>query len=293
MPNLKDLKIRIDSVKSTRKITKAMQMVAAAKLRKAQEQAERGRPYAEKMRAIVSNLASSVKNITLDNKYLGDGGDSKKFLLIIATAERGLCGGFNSSIVKLAKTRIAELESQNKEIKILTIGKKGREQLNREFESLFIGHVDLSNEKNITIETARKISTDLISRFEDGEYEVAEIFYNKFASVISQIPQSSQLIPIKFKSDELTNDDNISNFVYEPDEQEIIEDLLPKAISTKVFTALLENGASEQGARMSAMDNATRNAGEMIDKLTIQFNRSRQAAITNELIEIISGAEAL
>ena len=151
MPNLKDLKIRIDSVKSTRKITKAMQMVAAAKLRKAQEQAERGRPYAEKMRAIVSNLASSVKNTTLDNKYLGDGGDSKKFLLIIATAERGLCGGFNSSIVKLAKTRIAELTSQNKEIKILTIGKKGREQLNREFDSLFIGHVDLSNEKNITV----------------------------------------------------------------------------------------------------------------------------------------------
>ena len=162
MPSLKDLKIRIDSVKSTRKITKAMQMVAAAKLRKAQESAERGRPYAEKMRAIVSNLASSTKNVASENKFLGDGGDSKKFLLIIATAERGLCGGFNSSIVKLAKSRIAELTSQNKEIKILTIGKKGREQLNREFESLFVGHFDLSEEKVITIETARKISTDLI-----------------------------------------------------------------------------------------------------------------------------------
>ena len=294
MPNLKDLKIRIDSVKSTRKITKAMQMVAAAKLRKAQEQAERGRPYAEKMRAIVSNLASSVKSITSDNKYLGGGGDSKKFLLIIATAERGLCGGFNSSIVKLAKTRIAELKSQNKEIKILTIGKKGREQLNREFDSLFIGHVDLSNEKNITIETARKISIDLISRFDNGEYEVAEIFYNKFASVISQIPSSFQLLPVSFNEKE-ADTGNVSNvsFNFEPDEDEILNEIIPKSIATSIFSVLQENAASEQGSRMAAMDNATRNAGEMIDKLTIDFNRSRQAAITNELIEIISGAEAL
>ncbi len=291
MPNLKDLKIRIDSVKSTRKITKAMQMVAAAKLRKAQEQAERGRPYAEKMRAIVSNLASSVKNITLDNKYLGGGGDSKKFLLIIATAERGLCGGFNSSIVKLAKTRIAELKSQNKEIKILTIGKKGREQLNREFDSMFIGHVDLSNEKNITIETARKISIDLISRFDNDEYEVAEIFYNKFASVISQIPSSFQLLPVSFNEKE-ADTGNVS-FNFEPDEDEILNEIIPKSIATSIFSVLQENAASEQGSRMAAMDNATRNAGEMIDKLTIDFNRSRQAAITNELIEIISGAEAL
>ena len=291
MPNLKDLKIRIDSVKSTRKITKAMQMVAAAKLRKAQEQAERGRPYAEKMRTIVSNLASSVKNITVDNKYLGDGGDSKKFLLIIATAERGLCGGFNSSIVKLAKTRIAELKSQNKEIKILTIGKKGREQLNREFDSLFIGHVDLSNEKNITIETARKISIDLISRFDNDEYEVAEIFYNKFASVISQIPSSFQLLPVSFNEKE-ADTGNVS-FNFEPDEDEILNEIIPKSIATSIFSVLQENAASEQGSRMAAMDNATRNAGEMIDKLTIDFNRSRQAAITNELIEIISGAEAL
>ena len=291
MPNLKDLKIRIDSVKSTRKITKAMQMVAAAKLRKAQEQAERGRPYAEKMRAIVSNLASSVKNINLDNKYLGDGGDRKKFLLIIATAERGLCGGFNSSIVKLAKTRIAELKSQNKEIKILTIGKKGREQLNREFDSMFIGHVDLSNEKHITIETARKISIDLISRFDNDEYEVAEIFYNKFASVISQIPSSFQLLPVSFNEKE-ADTGNVS-FNFEPDEDEILNEIIPKSIATSIFSVLQENAASEQGSRMAAMDNATRNAGEMIDKLTIDFNRSRQAAITNELIEIISGAEAL
>ena len=291
MPSLKDLKIRIDSVKSTRKITKAMQMVAAAKLRKAQEAAERGRPYAEKMRAIVSNLASNVRNISNDNKLLGDGRDSKKFLLIVATAERGLCGGFNSSIVKVAKSRIAELTSQNKEINILTIGKKGREQLNREFESLFVGHVDLSNEKNITIDTARKISTDLISRFENREYEVAEIFYNKFASVISQIPSSYRLLPVSFNEKEADNN-NIS-FNFEPDEDEILKEVIPQSIATSIFSVLQENAASEQGSRMAAMDNATRNAGEMIDKLTIDFNRSRQAAITNELIEIISGAEAL
>ena len=291
MPSLKDLKIRIDSVKSTRKITKAMQMVAAAKLRKAQEAAERGRPYAEKMRSIVSNLASSVENIAKDNKFLGDGSDSDKYLLIVATAERGLCGGFNSSIVKLAKSRIAELVSQNKEIKILTIGKKGREQLNREFESLFIGHVDLSNEKNITIDTARKISTDIIARFEDGEFEVAEIFYNKFASVISQIPSSYKLLPVAFNEKE-ADASNVS-FNFEPDEDEILNEIIPKSVATSIFSVLQENAASEQGSRMAAMDNATRNAGEMIDRLTIDFNRSRQAAITNELIEIISGAEAL
>ncbi len=291
MPSLKDLKIRIDSVKSTRKITKAMQMVAAAKLRKAQEAAERGRPYAEKMRSIVSNLASSVKNIAEDNKFLRDGRDSDKYLLIVATAERGLCGGFNSSIVKLAKSRIAELVSQNKEIKILTIGKKGREQLNREFESLFIGHVDLSNEKNITVDTARKISTDIIARFEDGEFEVAEIFYNKFASVISQIPSSYKLLPVAFNEKE-ADASNVS-FNFEPDEDEILNEIIPKSVATSIFSVLQENAASEQGSRMAAMDNATRNAGEMIDKLTIDFNRSRQAAITNELIEIISGAEAL
>ena len=204
-----------------------------------------------------------------------------------------MCGAFNSSIVRLAKNHINHLISDGNYIKILTIGKKGREQLKRDFGDYMIEHVDLSEIKKISYDNASNISDNIISKFFDNEFDIATIFYNQFESVISQIPQSSQLIPIKFKSDEPTNDDNISNFVYEPDEQEIIEDLLPKAISTKVFTALLENGASEQGARMSAMDNATRNAGEMIDKLTIQFNRSRQAAITNELIEIISGAEAL
>ena len=292
MPNLKDLKNRIESVKSTRKITKAMQMVAAAKLRKAQEAAEQARPYAEKMSIVIEKLAFST-NASSNSPLLVGNGKDKTHLIIVATSERGLCGAFNSSIVRLAKNHINHLISDGNHIKILTIGKKGREQLKRDFGDYMIEHVDLSEIKKISYDNASNISDNIISKFFDNEFDIATIFYNQFESVISQIPQSSQLIPIKFKSYELTNDDNISNFVYEPDEQEIIEDLLPKAISTKVFTALLENGASEQGARMSAMDNATRNAGEMIDKLTIQFNRSRQAAITNELIEIISGAEAL
>lgn len=292
MPNLKDLKNRIESVKSTRKITKAMQMVAAAKLRKAQEAAEQARPYAEKMSIVIEKLAFST-NASSNSPLLVGNGKDKTHLIIVATSERGLCGAFNSSIVRLAKNHINHLISDGNNIKILTIGKKGREQLKRDFGDYMIEHVDLSEIKKISYDNASNISDNIISKFFDNEFDIATIFYNQFESVISQIPQSSQLIPIKFKSDELTNDDNILNFVYEPDEQEIIEDLLPKAISTKVFTALLENGASEQGARMSAMDNATRNAGEMIDKLTIQFNRSRQAAITNELIEIISGAEAL
>ena len=292
MPNLKDLKNRIESVKSTRKITKAMQMVAAAKLRKAQEAAEQARPYAEKMSIVIEKLAFST-NASSNSPLLVGNGKDKTHLIIVATSERGLCGAFNSSIVRLAKNHINHLISDGNNIKILTIGKKGREQLKRDFGEYMIEHVDLSEIKKVSYDNASNISDNIISKFFDNEFDIATIFYNQFESVISQIPKSSQLIPIKFKSDELTNDDKISNFVYEPDEQEIIEDLLPKAISTKVFTALLENGASEQGARMSAMDNATRNAGEMIDKLTIQFNRSRQAAITNELIEIISGAEAL
>ena len=292
MPNLKDLKNRIESVKSTRKITKAMQMVAAAKLRKAQEAAEQARPYAEKMSLVIKKLTSST-NASSNSPLLVGNGNHKTHLIVISTSERGLCGGFNSSIVRLAKSHIKELLSNGSQIKILTIGKKGREQLKREFGEHMIDHVDLSEVKKISYENASTISNNVISKFLKDEFDVATIFYNQFESIISQIPQASQLIPIKVKSDEPANDDNSSNFVYEPDEQEIIEDLLPKAISTKVFTALLENGASEQGARMSAMDNATRNAGEMIDKLTIQYNRSRQAAITNELIEIISGAEAL
>lgn len=292
MPNLKDLKNRIESVKSTRKITKAMQMVAAAKLRKAQEAAEQARPYAEKMSVVIERLASST-NTSSSSPLLVGNGKHKTHLIIVATSERGLCGAFNSSIVRLAKNHINQLLSDGNQIKILTIGKKGREQLKRDFGNYMIHHVDLSEVKTISYDNASDICDNIILKFLEDEFDIAKIFYNQFESVLSQTPQASQLIPIEVKSDEFTGDTNISNFVYEPDEQEIIEDLLPKAISTKIFTALLENGASEQGARMSAMDNATRNAGEMIDKLTIQYNRSRQAAITNELIEIISGAEAL
>ena len=294
MPNLKDLKIRIESVKSTRKITKAMQMVAAAKFRKAQEAAEQARPYAERMAKVLDKL--TMKNIdkSAGSPLLVGNGRSEKFLVIVATSERGLCGGFNSSIVKLAKSQINNLLSEGKGVEILTIGKKGREQLKREFGGLMKDHVDLSNIKKMAYQDASAIAESIIEKFSKNEFDIAMIFYNEFESVISQIPKAHQLIPVESKGeDTLTYKNNDLTYVYEPDEQEIIEDLLPKAIATQVFTALLENGASEQGARMSAMDNATRNAGEMIDKLTIQFNRSRQAAITNELIEIISGAEAL
>jgi len=292
MPNLKDLKIRIDSVKSTRKITKAMQMVAAAKLKKAQEAAERGRPYAEKMRSIVINLADTTReNNSGTNKFLINSEGSNKFLIIVATAERGLCGGFNSSIVKRARLRISELLKKNKTITILTIGKKGREQLKRDFGNLFVGHVDLSAEKSLTFEVAKKIAGDIISKFEVDDFDIAEIFYNRFESVISQVPSSFQILPVELSKGENVNGN--TNFDFEPDEEEILNDLIPKSIATSIFSVLQENAASEQGSRMAAMDNATRNAGEMIDKLTIDYNRSRQAAITNELIEIISGAEAL
>jgi len=290
MPNLKDLKTRIDSVKSTRKITKAMQMVAAAKLRRAQEAAEAGRPYADRMNAVMANLAGSASGADNAPKLLSGSGESQIHLLVVATAERGLCGGFNSSIAKLARAKAEELIAAGKTVKILTIGKKGREQLKRDLGDKMVDHVDLSEVKNMGYSHASQIASDIVSRFNSGEFDVATIFYNKFQSVMSQIPTELQLIPAKF---ELEEGQDTSFYEYEPGEVEVLADLLPRALSTQVFTALLENGASEQGARMSAMDNATRNAGDMIDKLTIVYNRSRQAAITNELIEIISGAEAL
>ena len=290
MPSLKDLKNRIDSVTSTRKITKAMQMVAAAKLRRAQESAESARPYADQMGAVMSNLASGVRDSESAPKMLSGTGKSDTHLLIIATAERGLCGGFNSSIVRLARNHIIELQSAGKSIKIITVGKKGREQIKREFSDLMIDHVDLSEVKRLGYGNAKAISEAVLARFNSEEFHICTIFYNEFKSVISQIPTALQLIPAVFDSSE----DNENLFYeYEPDETEILAELLPRAMATQIFTALLENGASEQGARMSAMDNATRNAGDMIDKLTIEYNRSRQAVITNELIEIISGAEAL
>jgi F-type H+-transporting ATPase subunit gamma len=277
MPSLKDLKNRISSVKSTRKITKAMQMVAAAKLRRAQEAAEMARPYAEKMEAVIGGLAASVGDSETAPKLLAGTGREDVHLLVVMTAERGLCGGFNSSIVRLARQRIDTLKAQGKTVKILTVGKKGREQLKRDHASLFVGHVDLSAAKRIGYANAAEIAKDVLDRFDAGEFDVATIFFNRFQSVISQVPTATQIIPAQFDAPE----------------EAVLEDLLPRGVATQIFTALLENAASEQGARMSAMDNATRNAGDMIDKLTIQYNRSRQAVITNELIEIISGAEAL
>ncbi|MDG2097866.1 MAG: F0F1 ATP synthase subunit gamma [Paracoccaceae bacterium] len=290
MPSLKDLKNRIDSVTSTRKITKAMQMVAAAKLRRAQDAAESARPYADRMSAVMGNLASGAGKSDSAPKLISGTGRSDVHLLIVATAERGLCGGFNSSIVRLAKSHIEKLQSVGSKVKIITVGKKGREQLKREFSELIINHVDLSDVKRISYNNAKSISDDIVGRFEANEFDVCTIFYNEFKSVISQIPTALQLIPAVFEE---TEDVGGDFYDYEPDENEILTELLPRAMTTNIFTALLENGASEQGARMSAMDNATRNAGDMIDKLTIEYNRSRQAVITNELIEIISGAEAL
>ncbi|MBC7139068.1 MAG: F0F1 ATP synthase subunit gamma [Defluviimonas sp.] len=289
MPSLKDLKNRIESVKSTRKITKAMQMVAAAKLRRAQEAAEAARPYAERMTAVVSGLAASVAGSEGAPRLLAGTGADRVHLLVVMTSERGLCGGFNTVIVRLARARITELLAAGKTVKILTVGKKGREQLKRDYGQYFVGHVDLSEVKRIGYDTAQGIARDILARFAATEFDVATIFYNRFQSVISQIPTAQQIIPAVFDSGAEAS----TLYDYEPSEEGILADLLPRSVATQIFTALLENAASEQGARMSAMDNATRNAGDMINKLTIVYNRSRQAAITKELIEIISGAEAL
>ncbi|MDJ1017222.1 MAG: F0F1 ATP synthase subunit gamma [Paracoccaceae bacterium] len=292
MPNLKDLKNRINSVKSTRKITQAMQMVAAAKLRRAEEAASAARPYAERFNAVMGELAASVGDGDGAPKLLAGTGSDQVQLLIVMTAERGLCGGFNSSIVKLAKAHAERLQGSGKTVKILTVGKKGREQLRREWEDNLIGHVDLSDVKKLGYGNAQSIAEDVLARFDAEEFDVATIFFSEFESVISQIPKAVQIVPASFEADDA--DSGGSTFhEYEPSEEEILADLLPRGVATQLFSALLENAASEQGARMSAMDNATRNAGEMIEKLTIEFNRTRQAVITNELIEIISGAEAL
>ncbi len=292
MPNLKDLKNRINSVTSTRKITQAMQMVAAAKLRRAEEAAEQARPYTERFNAVMSELAASVGDSDSAPKLLSGTGEDKVHLLVVMTAERGLCGGFNSSIVKLARYRANQLVKDGKEVKILTVGKKGREQIRRDFGDHLVGHVDLTEVKRIGYGDAQGIAEDVLGRFDAGEFDVATIFYSEFESVISQKPTEQQIIPAQFDAGD-DSDSVATVYDYEPDENEILADLLPRGVATQIFAALLENAASEQGARMSAMDNATRNAGEMIDRLTIEFNRTRQAVITNELIEIISGAEAL
>jgi F-type H+-transporting ATPase subunit gamma len=288
MPSLKALKNRIASVKNTRKITKAMQMVAAAKLRRAQEAAEAARPYAERMTAVVAGLAAGQAGSDAAPRLLSGTGRDQVHLLVVMTAERGLCGGFNSSIARLAKARAAELLAKGKTVKVLTVGKKGREQMKRDHAERFVGHVDLSDVKRVGYGEAQRIARDVLTRYDAGEFDVATIFYNRFQSVISQVPTAQQIIPAAF---EVKGESPL--YDYEPSEEAILADLLPRGVATQVFSALLENGASEQGARMSAMDNATRNAGQMINRLTIQYNRSRQAAITKELIEIISGAEAL
>ena len=291
MPNLKDLKNRIASVKSTRKITKAMQMVAAAKLRRAQEAAEQSRPYTERFNAVMAGLAASVGGSDSAPKLLSGTGKDDVHLLVVMTSERGLCGGFNTNIAKKARGHAESLLAAGKTVKILTVGKKGRDSMKRDFGQYYVGHVDLSDVKRLGYVNAQDIASDVLSRFDASEFDVATLFYAKFQNVVTQIPTAQQIIPAAFEQEE--GAEAATLYDYEPSEEAILADLLPRAVATAIFSALLENAASEQGSRMSAMDNATRNAGDMIDKLTIQYNRSRQAVITNELIEIISGAEAL
>ena len=291
MASLDDLKKRISSVKSTQKITKAMKMVAAAKLRRAQESAERGRPYSEKMNNIILNLSSGVSDKENAPKLLSGTGDDKVHLCVVLTADRGLCGGFNSNIIKKAKSYFQKILNEGKTLKIITVGSKGYDQLKRQYNDKIVNKISFKESKNINFFDAEKVSKIIIESFQKNEFDVCTIFYNKFKNVITQIPQAQQIIPLK--SSETGNDNEKDNYEFEPEEDEILGNLLPKNISTQIFKAMLENSASEQGSRMSAMDNATRNAGEMVDKLTIQYNRSRQAAITKELIEIISGAESL
>ncbi len=290
MASLDDLKKRITSVKSTQKITKAMKMVAAAKLKRAQESAERGRPYSEKMNNVILNLSNGISDKENAPKLLSGTGTDKIHLCVIMTSDRGLCGGFNANIIKKAKSFFTKLIQEGKEIKIITVGSKGNDQLKRAYGDKIIENISFKNSKNANYFDAEKVGKTIIERFEKSEFDVCTIFYNQFKNVITQIPQSQQVIPLNNKDDEKKSEDN---YEFEPDEDEILNNLLPKNISTQIFKAMLENSASEQGARMSAMDNATRNAGEMVDKLTIEYNRSRQAAITKELIEIISGAESL
>jgi F-type H+-transporting ATPase subunit gamma len=270
-----------------------MQMVAAAKLRRAQDAAEMARPYTERFNAVMGALASSVGDSDSAPKLLSGTGKDDVHLLVVLTAERGLCGGFNANIAKLAKQKATELKAKGKTVKILTVGKKGRDALKRDFGNLSVGHIDMSDVKRIGYADAQGIAKDILGRFDAGEFDVATIFYAKFVNVVSQTPTAQQVIPAAFDAPEQGTAEASTLYDYEPDEEAILADLLPRGVATQIFAALLENGASEQGARMSAMDNATRNAGEMIDKLTIEYNRSRQAVITNELIEIISGAEAL
>ncbi len=291
MASLDDLKKRIASVKSTQKITKAMKMVAAAKLKRAQESAERGRPYSEKMNNVILNLSGGISDKENAPKLLSGTGSDEVHLCVVMTSDRGLCGGFNANIIKKAKAYFVKILQEGKKLKIITVGSKGNDQLKRAYGDKIIDNISFKNSKNTNYFDAEKVGKLIIEKFEKEEFDVCKIFFNQFKNVITQIPQAQQIIPLNNENEENKLSDE--SYEFEPDEDEILSNLLPKNISTQIFKAMLENSASEQGARMSAMDNATRNAGEMVDKLTIEYNRSRQAAITKELNEIISGAESL
>ena len=292
MPSLDDLKKRIKSVKSTQKITKAMKMVAAAKLRKAQESAEKGRPYSKKMQNIILNLTQSINDRENAPKLLVGTGKDQKYLCVVLTADRGLCGGFNSNICKLAKIKFREILNKGKELKIISVGSKGLDQIRRDYGKYIIKKFSFKEKKQITFNEAEIIGKEIVNLFDQSEFDKCILFYNNFKNVITQTPQAQQIIPVENESVGTVEKNSLS-YEFEPEEDEILENLLPKNISTQVFKAFLENAASEQGSRMTAMDNATRNAGDLVDKLTINYNRSRQASITKELIEIISGAESL
>ena len=295
MPSLKDLRMRIDSVKSTQKITSAMKMVAAAKLRRAQEQAEAARPYAERMERMLGSLASSMASTEGASPLLAGTGKQDTHLLVIMTSDRGLCGAFNSSIVREARKMISELQADGKDVKILCVGRKGWAQLRRDYASVIVDLIEDVGRQRLSFDDAQGVANRVLEMFEAGEFDVCTLVYNTFQSAISQIVTRQQLIPFAVDEAEAAVDEESAAVVYdyEPDETEILDVLLPRNMSVQVFRSLLENNASEHGARMSAMDNATRNAGEMIDSLTLNYNRTRQAFITKELIEIISGAEAV
>jgi len=291
MPSLDDLRKRIVSVKSTQKITKAMKMVAAAKLRKAQESAKKGRPYSEKMQNIILNLTESINDLENAPKLLIGTGKDQIHLYIVMTSDRGLCGGFNSNICRLAKKYFEKILKEGKNLKIITVGSKGHDQLKREYGKYIIQKLSFKNKKKISFTEAEEVGKIILGLFDKNEFDKCILFYNNFKNVMTQIPHAQQIIPTEVQKDSKNKKENFYEF--EPDEDEILEDLLPKNISAQVFKAFLENSASEQGSRMTAMDSATRNAGDLVNKLTINYNRSRQAVITKELIEIISGAESL
>ncbi|WP_417789322.1 F0F1 ATP synthase subunit gamma [Terasakiella pusilla] len=298
MPNLKDLKIRIDSVKSTQKITSAMKMVAAAKLRKAQLSAESARPYAERMETMVAALAKSFDGVDGAPELLAGNGKDEKHLIVLVSSDRGLCGGFNANIGRFARNKIAELRAASKSVKVLCLGRKGRDQVRRDFGDAILDTVEDLTKNGAQYNDANNLALRIRTMYEEGEFDVCTVIYNKFISAITQEVTPLQVIPfavaqIEDTAKEAQDDELKALYEYEPSEEEILEDLLPRNLSVQIFRAMLESFASEQGARMAAMDNATRNAGDMINNLTLTYNRARQAAITNELIEIISGAEAL